>query len=78
MKPGDLLAVCREMKGLTLREVEQLTGISNARISQIETGAKGEGFTFHNAVKLCDLYGISLDRLAKTVRAGNDERARRG
>ena len=66
MKPGELLALCREMKGLTLREVETLTGLSNACICQAEKGH--HGLTFKNAVKLCDLYGISLDRLAKTVR----------
>jgi transcriptional regulator with XRE-family HTH domain len=63
---GGLLALCREMKGLTLREVEAKIGLTNARISQIENGAPG--FSFQNAVKLCDLYGISLDRLAKTIR----------
>lgn len=66
MKSGELLALCREMKGLSLRDVEKETGISNARISQIEGGAPG--FGFHNAVKLCDLYGITLERLAETVR----------
>jgi transcriptional regulator with XRE-family HTH domain len=65
-KSGELLALCREMKGLTLRDVERLTGISNACISQAENGH--HGLTFKNAVKLCDVYGISLDRFAKTVR----------
>ncbi len=66
MKPGELLALCREMKGLTLREVEAKTGISNAFVSQVETGKTGLGF--ENAIKLCDLYGITLERLADTVR----------
>lgn len=67
MRPGELLALCREMKGLTLREVEKLTGLSNPTISQAENGH--HGLKFETAIKLCDLYGISLDRLAKTVRA---------
>ena len=66
MKTGELLALCREMKGLSLRDAEAKSGISNARISQIENGA--HGFSFHTAIKLCDLYGISLDRLAATVK----------
>jgi transcriptional regulator with XRE-family HTH domain len=67
MKPGELLSLCREMKGLTLREVEKHTGISNAAVCQAEKGH--HGLTFKNAVKLCDLYGISIDRLAMTVRS---------
>jgi transcriptional regulator with XRE-family HTH domain len=38
MKTAELLALCRELKGLTVRDVEKKTGISNAYISQIETG----------------------------------------
>lgn len=66
-KTGEFLALCREIKGLSLRDVERLTGLSNASISQTENGH--HGLTFKNAVKLCDVYGISLDRLAKTVRS---------
>lgn len=65
-RTGEFLSLCRELKGLTLREVEKLTGLSNATISQAENGH--HGLTFKNAVKLCDVYGISLDRLAKNVR----------
>ncbi len=67
MKTGELLSLCREMKGLTLREVEKLTGISSGCISEVENGH--HGLTFKNAIKLCDVYDISLDRLAKTIRA---------
>jgi len=66
MEAGELLALCRELKGLTLRDVEKATGLSNAFISQIETGKVGIGFV--NAVKLCDFYGITLERLADTIR----------
>lgn len=38
MKTGQFLALCREIKGLSLREVEKRTGVSNAALSQIETG----------------------------------------
>lgn len=66
MEPGELLSLCREMKGLTLREVEKATGLSNAFVSQIETGKTKLGF--ESAIVLCDFYGITLDRLADLIR----------
>jgi transcriptional regulator with XRE-family HTH domain len=35
---GEVLAAAREKKGFTLREVEKITGINNAHLSQIEKG----------------------------------------
>jgi transcriptional regulator with XRE-family HTH domain len=35
-KLGSILAVARERKSLTLREVERMTGLSNAYLSQLE------------------------------------------
>ena len=66
MTVGEFLAVCREIKGCALREVEQATGLSNAFVSQIET--KNSGLSLRNAVKLCDCYGISIERLAVFAR----------
>lgn len=74
MKTGELLALCREMKGLSLRDVEMLTGISNPTISQAENGH--HGLKFVTAVKLCNAYGITLDRLAATVRAGKSTKSK--
>lgn len=71
MKSGELLALCREMKNLSLREVEAATGLSKSRIGQIENGAPG--LSFKSAVKLCDLYGITLDRLAATIRSNDSK-----
>lgn len=65
-KTSEMLALCRELKGLSLREVEQATGISNAYLSQIETG-KIKNFSFKNAVKLCKFYNLKLERLAGTI-----------
>jgi transcriptional regulator with XRE-family HTH domain len=76
MKTGELLALCREMKGLSLRDVEMLTGVSNPTISQAENGH--HGLKFVTAVKLCDAYGISLERLAATIRAGKRNRSKGG
>lgn len=65
MQTGELLALCRELKGVTLREVEKATGLSNAFISQVETGKTQ--LSFKSAIILCRYYGITLDRLAETV-----------
>ena len=67
MKFGELIAIGRECKGWTLRDMERETGISNALISQIEHGhVKDCGF--RTAIILLDALGISLERAAKTVR----------
>lgn len=58
----------RECKGWTLRDLEKKTGISNAAISQIETGkVKDPGF--RTVVILADALGVSLDRAAGGIRA---------
>jgi transcriptional regulator with XRE-family HTH domain len=65
-----LIALARELKGWTLRDLEKETKISNALISQIETGhVKDPGF--HTVMALCAALGISGERIAK---AAQDER----
>ncbi len=66
MRTGELLKLCREMKGLSQRETAAACGVSYAFISQIETGKNNLGF--ETAIKLCDFYGITVERLANTVR----------
>lgn len=67
MRLGELFAVARECKGWTLRDLERRTGVSNALISQIETGKiKDPGFT--TVVRLAEAMGLSIDRVAETVR----------
>jgi HTH-type transcriptional regulator, competence development regulator len=63
---GEYLALCREIKGMTLRDVEKHTGISNASLSQFEIGKHEPSFS--RVVKLADLYGVRLERLAKEAR----------
>lgn len=64
MTLGELVAIARECKGMTLRQLEARTGISNALLSQIETGhVKQPGF--QNVVKIAKVLGLKLDRLAK-------------
>jgi transcriptional regulator with XRE-family HTH domain len=61
MTLGELIAARRKERKWTLRKLEVLSGISNALISQIETGhVKDPGF--RTAVKLCDALGIMADR----------------
>jgi len=63
---GEWLALARELKGWTLRDLERRTGISNALISQIETGhIKEPGF--RNVVRLARALGLDLARLAETA-----------
>lgn len=67
MRLGELIAIGRECKGWTLRDLERASGISNALISQIETGrVKDPGFA--TVVRLIEALGISIERAAATAR----------
>jgi transcriptional regulator with XRE-family HTH domain len=64
MKLGQVLKMAREIKGISLRDLEGETGISNALLSQIETGhVKSPGF--HNVVKISRALNVKLDTLAE-------------
>lgn len=72
MKIGALLALARELKGMTLRELERSSGVSNALISQIETGkVKDPGFSI--IVRISDALGLPLNRVAATARPFTDK-----
>lgn len=65
---GEVLGIAREVSGRTLRDLERKTGVSNALISQIETGKiKDPGFS--TVVKLAKALNVSLDRLALTTKS---------
>jgi transcriptional regulator with XRE-family HTH domain len=66
MTLGELLGMAREMKDITLRELERQTGISNAVINQMETGHI-KNPSFANVVKVSRALGVRLDRLAGTI-----------
>ena len=55
---GDFLRRGREGKGLSLRKVEELTGISNAYLSQLES-AKIQQPSPLDLHKLCGVYELS-------------------
>lgn len=62
MPLGNKLRYLREKQGLSLRAVEQATGVSNPLISQIESGhIKSPSFKAVSA--LCKLYGIKMEEL---------------
>jgi transcriptional regulator with XRE-family HTH domain len=63
MKVGELIAVARECKGWTLRDLEKRTGITNALLSQIETGHIRSP-SWRNVVKIARALNLKLDRLA--------------
>lgn len=65
---GKLIALARELKGWTLRDLEKKTGINNALISQIESGhIKEPGF--HKTMQICAALGIPASRIEKAARA---------
>jgi len=49
----------RKLKGLTLKEVEKSTGISNAYISQVENGKIAQP-SFKTVKTLLEYYGFSV------------------
>lgn len=63
MKIGELIAVARECKGWSLRDMEKQTGISNALLSQIETGHI-KSPSWRNVVKIAKALNLKLERLA--------------
>lgn len=63
---GEWLAVARELKGWTIRDLEKRCRVSNAVISQIETGhIKEPGF--HKVVRIARALGLDLNRIAETA-----------
>ena len=62
MKFQDLLAAARKAKGVSLREVERATGVSNAYISQMESGVVAEPSP-KKLQALATYYGLSYGTL---------------
>ena len=61
---GEILAIARELRNMTLRDLEAECGVSNALISQIETGkVKDPGFS--TVVRIAHALGLSVERCAK-------------
>src|SRR5436309_8486078 len=63
---GAGLRTARELRKLSLREVEEATGISNAYLSQLENG-KIKKPSPHFLHKLAQIYGIGYELLMEAV-----------
>ncbi|MFD2146224.1 helix-turn-helix domain-containing protein [Mucilaginibacter antarcticus] len=63
---GEYFKALRESKGMTLREVERKTEVSNAYLSQLESGKirQPSPLTLH---KLSETYGVSYETLMEKV-----------
>lgn len=64
LKVGEIIVLVREAKGLSQRDLEKTSGVSNALISQIETGkVKDPGFS--TIIRLARALDLSIERLAE-------------
>ena len=63
---GEYIKALRESKGLTLREVEKQTDISNAYLSQLES-SKIKQPSPTMLYKLAELYGVKYEVLMEKV-----------
>ena len=76
---GPFLRAARERRSLTLRAVERATGVSNAYLSQLESGKIPGWFPHQNEINmlLIALAGAEKERLGFTLR-GSEKRVARG
>ena len=71
---GKYLAKLRERKGVSLKKVEEDTGISNAYLSQLETGDRQRLPTPERLKALASYYNVSVNQLLeKAGYFGNGE-----
>lgn len=66
---GETLKEHRLARGVTLKDVESATGISNQNLSRWERGEVLPNIDF--CVQLADFYGITLDELVGRDSRGN-------
>ena len=60
---GGFLKGLREKKGVTLKQIEKETGLSNAYISQLETGARKRLPAPEKLKKLASYFNVTLKEL---------------
>ena len=60
---GNYLKELRARKGVSLKKVEEATGISNAYLSQLETGVRRRIPTSKRLNALADYYNVSMEQL---------------
>lgn len=64
---GSIVRTARLGKGMSLADLADATGLSAAFLSRLERGERRE-LTLSNAIAICDVLDLSLDRVAKAVR----------
>lgn len=60
---GKFLKELREKKGVSLQDLENATGISNAYISQLETGARKKLPEPERLRKIADYYNVTVQEM---------------
>ena len=74
MTIGELIKIAREVRGWSLRDLERECGVSNALISQIETGqVKNPGY--FTVMRMINALGISADLCAQCKFEGHPDEA---
>jgi transcriptional regulator with XRE-family HTH domain len=73
---GQFLRDLREKKGVTLREVELATGVSNVYISQLETGSRNKIPGPENLKALAGYFNVMISEFLE--KAGYEETANSG
>lgn len=66
----------RKQKKLTQAETAQLMGISRQQYNFIENGARQADLSLSTAVKLCNIFGLSLDEVKKNEDQLHEEEQR--
>lgn len=78
---GDALRVIRNARGLTLREVEEVTTISNAYLSQLETGKidkPNPNFLYRLAQTYAVPYQMLMERAGYIHQLSESESSKKG
>src|SRR5262245_48068580 len=74
MELGTLLKKLREQRGLTLRQVEGKTGLSNSFLSQAERGLRAP--STDALLKLATVYEVPVSRLIEARNSGRPDQGR--
>jgi transcriptional regulator with XRE-family HTH domain len=67
MSIAHILRQARTHRGLSLRDVEEISGVPNPTVSQVETGFI-KNPSFEAVVRIARALGVKLSELAETVK----------
>lgn len=71
---GRRLKAFRERAKLSQTRLAALSGVDRVNISYVESGRQ-KSLSIENAIKICDVLGISLDELARGDRLAEEDLA---